>query len=476
MIIRLMDKVVSLEENTNERAIKEDVAINSLVQRESDNMSEELRKSDEKLRINRMNNFPSTSNQTKIAEENDSNSENSKNGDSSEIDDQMTCEEFNAEYQEKQKKKELRKLKKELKLIDSKIKGNNEFLFKFRNCYPVYRNDSIYKWVTILNAYELAEMYSSDTPSIIYDHTIQRGMRTTSKGEEKPLIYTSNVKIILSKMLDGSMDAGNILLNYAKEYSEPLTFNQEDNSLSGKYPLAICDAAHRLESMKIWVKKFKKSPNSIKDPRDFYIPTVIFNLSHSEAENLFVEANSKGKAISRTRLAFHDVFNSNRKIINIIEKQSLLKGRIEEISGTIKKSSNKIITYKTLLDSISIFKPATPKEAEEIGLYLSEFWDELITELFPKSMGNVDAEVRIEQNKQNFVLQNMFISGYFAIAKEIMGLDDWKDRLKKLARNDFLSRSNPIWSFCLREGNKIVNSSKVSKQIGEIMVKHVMEE
>lgn len=360
--------------------------------------------------------------------------------------------------------------------VNDKEDGKREdFLWSVPNCLPIYRNGSIYKWITTLNCYQLNEMYSGKTPSIIYQSSIQRGVRTTAKGEEKPLIYTSNVKTILSKMLDGSMDAGQVLLNYAKEYPKPLNFNEDNNTLSGQGALAICDSAHRLESMKIWCKRFKKDPLSIKDPREFYIPVIIFNLNHQEAENLFVEANSKGKAVSRTRLAFHDVFNENRKIVDIIGAKSLLKGKIELVSGTISKSSNKIITYKTLLDNVAQFKPLNPKEAEEIGLYLVEFWNELISNIFPEAMGNIDAETKAVQKKQSFVLENMFLSGYFSVANKLHGIDDWKTKLAKLAENDFLSRSNPVFSFCLREGDKIVNSSKVQKQIGEIMVKQVME-
>lgn len=351
-------------------------------------------------------------------------------------------------------------------------------LFELDRCLPVFRNGSVYKWITVLNCYELAEMYSenkSSTPSIIYDSTIQRGIKVNSKGEEKPLIFNSNVKTILSKMLDGSMDAGQILLNYSKEYPDELHYDQENGILSGKHPLTICDAAHRLESMKIWAKKFKKNAGSIKDPREFYIPTIIFNLDHKGAENLFVEANSKGKPISRTRLAFHDVFNQNRKIVDIIEKNSLLKGRIEEVSGTIKKSSNKILTYKMLLDNVGQFKATTPKEVEEIGLYLCDFWDELINNVFPKAMGNIDPEMKAEQMKNNFILQNMFIAGYFTLANKLREVDDWKSRLKKLAENDFLNRNNPNFSFCLTEDNKIANSSKIQKRVGEKMLEYIID-
>jgi len=390
--------------------------------------------------------------------------------------DQIPKNDFNDQRSELEKKKEeLATRMMNMPTLSNKVKKDeNSGIWSIPNCQPIYRNGSIYKWITTLNCYQLNEMYSSKIPSIIYDSSIQRGSRITAKGEEKPLIYTANVKTILSKMLDNSMDAGQVLLNYAKEYPESLNFNEDDNTLSGQNHLAICDSAHRLESMKIWCKRFKKDPLSIKDPREFYMPVFIFNLDHLGAENLFVEANSKGKAVSRTRLAFHDVFNENRKIVDIVANQSLLKGKIELVSGTISKSSNKIITYKTLLDNVAQFKALNPKEAEEIGLYLVEFWNELISNIFPEAMGNIDIEAKARQKKQSFILENMHIAGFFTVANKLRGINDWKTKLKKLADNDFLSRSNPTWGFCLREGDKIINSSKVSKKIGEIMAEYVM--
>ena len=117
-----------------------------------------------------------------------------------------------------------------------------------------------------------------------------------------------------------------------------------------------------------------------------------------------------------------------------------------------------------------------PKDAEDIGLYLVKFWDELISNIFPEAMGNIDIEAKLKQKKQSFVLENMFISGFFALANRLRKEDDWEDRLTKLADKNFLSRSNPIWNFCLREGSKLVNSSKVQKDIANLIISHVMED
>lgn len=352
--------------------------------------------------------------------------------------------------------------------------SNQEQIWEFTEVNVNMRDRKPYSFQVSLSVDQLAEYYNNGI--FYYDPTLQRGCTYDKKENMKPLITLKHVKQILTSMTDRKMiHGGEILLNYAKEHPTQLLYNPETRTLSGNGVLAICDGGHRLESCRMWYKTYKRNPDTTKLPQEFSYNVTIFYLNHDEAEQLFVEANSLSKPISKTRIAYHDVFNPNRKIIDILEDQSLLKGKIESMSGTIKKSSNKIVTYKMLLDNVSQFKVATPKEAEETGLYLTEFWNELIN-LFPKAMGNVDPETRLEQRKQSFILENMFIAGYFTLANKLRDVDNWKDKLKKLNENDFLSRSNPTFSFCLTEDNKIANSSKIQKRVGEKMIEYVMEE
>lgn len=68
----------------------------------------------------------------------------------------------------------------------------------------------------------------------------------------------------------------------------------------------------------------------------------------------------------------------------------------------------------------------------------------------------------------------MFIYALFSLAEKLQGRDDWKERLQRLTWDDFLSRDNELWHFCLREGNKLVNSSKVQKTITEKILEKVL--
>ena len=153
---------------------------------------------------------------------------------------------------------------------------------------------------------------------------------------------------------------------------------------------------------------------------------------------------------------------------------SFLRGRIELVSNSLKKTSNCVMTFNTLSKGCSMMSLETPSQVEEAGNFLCSYWDEIV-ELFPKIYGNVTPEVRYEERtKTTFVGEVMFINSLFSLAKEIQGMDDWKDRLKRLKQDNFLGRDNTIWRFCLREGSKLINSSKVQKDITNLIIDKVM--
>jgi len=354
----------------------------------------------------------------------------------------------------------------------TKLDGNKGKEWEFSGVNVTMRDKKPFSFQLSLSVDQIAQLYESDK-TMVYDPTLQRGCTYDKKDNMKPLITPKHVKKILSSMVDRTMiHGGEILLNYAKEYPTPISYCSETRTLTGNGALSICDGGHRVESCRIWNYKYRRNPQTTKLPQDFSYNITIFNLDHDQAEQLFVEANSYSKPISKTRIAFHDVFNHNRKLCDILESQSLLKGKIESVSNTIKKNSDKIITFKTLLDNVAVMKASTPREVEEIGLFLVEFWDELIN-LFPKSMGNVDSEVRAEQRKQYFVLDNMFMAKYFMIAKEIRDIENWKDKLKNLTEDNFMNRTNPIWRDILTTQGKVINTSSTNKIVLEKLLKQI---
>jgi len=371
---------------------------------------------------------------------------------------------------EKQIQKETRKIKRDMKNRLKALNNTDDKSWEFEDRVTVTLRDGVpNKYHLSLSIMELSELYSSSR--IYYDQSIQRGLKHTKSKGDIPIINMKNTKSILNACLAGTINGGCIYLNYAKEYDDELIF--DEGSLSGNFPLSIIDGAHRLECAKLWYKAFAKDPSSIKNPNDFYFPVTIENLTHDEAKNIFVELNSFGLSISKTRIAFHDVFNLNNAVAQNVMNNSMLRGKIELISNSLRRTSTCVMTFGTLSKGCSVFSPSTKGEASEIGLYLCEFWDQMV-ETFPKIFGSVAPEVRQVEKLKTFAGEVMFINAMFSLAFELQSVVDWKNKLKRLTFNNFLDRDNEIWDSCLREGTKIINTSSTQKYTTKTMLDQVM--
>lgn len=396
---------------------------------------------------------------------------------------QMSVGEFNSEFDEKQKRKDELKIKREQNKIKKEFKDrekqlnlkkeSNDKSWSFDNISVIMRDGAPYKFNLSLSALQLAEMYSV-TNQIYYEESTQRGEKVTKSKGNIPLVNIGHSKKFLKAVLeDSKVDGGTIYLNYAKENPTPLHYDQISNTLSGEFPLYVNDGAHRLESCVMWLKLFKRNMLEVKNPDEYYFSVTILNATHEESENVFVALNSLGLPVSKTRIAFHDTYNLNNAIAKNVMNNSFFRGRIELISNSLKRTSNCVMTFNTLSKGCSIMSPETPNQIEETGKYLCSYFNEIV-ELFPKIFGNVTPEIRQEERTKVFIGEVMFINALFSLAKEVQGMDDWKERLKKLSQDNFLSRDNDLFRFCLREGNKLINSSKVQKDITNLIIGHVM--
>ena len=398
----------------------------------------------------------------------------SLNGIVNEGDTQIKTEEFNQEYdekQEKKKQKEINKLKRDMRSKLKQLDNAEDKSWTLNNVQIVLRDGKPYKYLVSMSCMELAEWYISK--KLIYDFGVQRGSSINKKGEEVPILFLKHSRNIQTAILDGSIHGGNLSFNFPTDNDAELFYDDENMTLSGDGPLTINDGFHRIYASYLWYKEFVKQNSTCKSPETFYFPCNIEHISRQASCDLFKEYAVMGKSISKNRISVHDVFSKDYEVAQRIIKESQLRGRVEMISNSIKKSSSNIFTYGTILNGIAEMKIATKSEEKPVGDFLIEFLDNLI-ELFPLQMGNVDQETRSIEKQKSFVLEKMFQNSYFYLANQLRGREDWKNRLSKLAQNNFLSKSNPKFSFCLREGDKIINSSKIQKDINSLVVDYVM--
>jgi len=427
----------------------------------------------QQMRELNMRNMPSLSNLTKMKDEEEENGSEEDSGDEFN-ETRNELESKRIEKEEKEKKKLARDLKKELKQRLDKLNNSDDKSFKFEDVSCTMRDGKPYKYHLSLSAIQLAELSMSSNPKIYYDESIQRGLKHTANKGDVPIINKKHSDSILKACLEGNINGGCIYLNYAKEYEDELVYDPEERTLSGNGALAINDGAHRIDCCKTWYSKFKKDVLSIKNPNDFYFPITIENLDHSSCCNVFVELNSFGLSVSKTRLAYHDVFNDKNLIAQKIMSDTF-RGKIEVISNSLKRTSNCVMTFGTLLKGCSLFSPETKSKTDEVALYLCKFWEEII-ELFPKIYGNVSPEVRYEEKtEKTFIGEVMFIHALFGIAVELQFVVDWKDKLKKLTETNYLSRDNDLWVRNItRNEGKLINTSKTQDFVKDQLLAKVL--
>lgn len=375
-------------------------------------------------------------------------------------------------------KGEYQELKSELKDMEdfSSLSNKSEELkdkeLILKNCYPIYRNGIIHKWMTTLNSKQISNLYQ--TNQIFYDFDVQRGFRTTKKGELKPMIVTSHYNAILKKMMSSEIAGGALTLCYYKEYGDNLEYNETEHTIKIKHKLAIIDGAHRVFSC-IKMVKLNKKDTTNPDPEKFEYPIFLEQLSKQQAMALFSEYANAGKKIGKVRTEALNVFDDAHNIAEEIIKSSELHNKVERVASSPKE--NNIMLFSTLMNGIRLFKIQTKRDSEQIIKFLSEFWSELIY-LYKDKMGNMDYKTRKEIRKQTFLLEPMFLTGMFHVAKTLYEKypNDWIDKLKKLKEDEeFFSRNNKIWLPIQRENGATINISATQKIVIDLMLKQVTE-
>jgi len=390
---------------------------------------------------------------------------------------QIGVDEFNQEFKNIQSQKEIdeedEKLKRKIRmqnmptLSNKTNKQDNEF--EFEKCYPVYRGGKIHKWMTTLTAEKINDLYKANT--IYYDFEIQRGFRKNIKGEKKPLVTNRHIDDILKSMQSEKIAGGALTFCYFKEYDEELEYDEDSNTLIFRNKLAIVDGGHRVFScikMKRLYKKDATNPN----PALFEYPVFFEFLSRQEAMALFSEYANAGKKIGKNKSEALNVFDSAHEMAKDIIKNSELHNKIETVNSSPKE--NNIMLFSALMAGIRMFKPLTQKDNAKIVEFLSEFWSDLIY-LFRDQMGNMEYKQRQELRKQTFLLEPMFINGFFHIAKYLIdNPDNWNEKLKNLKEDpNFFSRDNRLWLSIMREGNKVIHTSKTQSFVVEQMINKV---
>jgi len=389
-------------------------------------------------------------------------------------DDQIPKGEFNEEYSDAQRKKdelakkrEMKKLKQELKQNDLKLKESTSW--SFSPVIPVYNQGEITKYICTISSFDLASYFENFI--IRFIPSIQRGSVTTSSGKEKDNFSNKHVNDIFQAFTQKKIFGNTIVLNYSTSNESDLVYNQEDNSITGEGYLQGIDFSHRARASIKWKNAWIKNPDQYDDPRQFYFNCEVNVISDEDARQMFAELNNFSLKVNPTRTHYLDNSNYANKIARRIEKESDLKNKIETVSTTIKSSSPNICSYGVLTNAIkkNYKEPQTKLEQTNVENWLIEYIDELVS-IFPQFMANSDLESKNNLKKLYFTIEPLAIGAMIALSAVLKNDPDWKIKLTKLTENDFFLRTASRWRPALKEGGKIINGTASVKYFNETVI------
>ena len=379
------------------------------------------------------------------------------------------------------KKRELNKLKKEARDRLKQLNSLDEW--SFENTTEICRNRESCKFQTVASAEFLGNLL--DRKIAIYVGDLQRGWKSNTKNELVAVKSEKQIKLILDSLLHNKMHGGFITLNLNPNDGYDINFNEEDGTISGSInqKLQILDGNHRLNAFSRWVKLYKRNPESVPNPADYYISVMIETLNDDDAKSLFSEYATKSLKISRSRGEFLNVEDNTNKLCRNIMKKSDLK--VEVISTSIKANSENIISFGVLSKNIKDnYDPKTKMEIEELSNYLTMFIDSLIF-TFPKFMASKDLSERVELRKHNLAMEALSWGAYFKLSTKLQGKsrDEIVEILSKFNNRvtykgwtgGFLDKENPIFRKIMREGFRIINTSSSATWVNKVFIEYVLE-
>ena len=433
----------------------------------------------QQMRELNMRNMPSLSNLTKMKDEGEGVGSDKEKMVKDELNE--TRNELDIKREEARKKKEASKLKREAKERLKQMNNADEWVFE--NTTEICRNKESCKFQTIANAEFLGNLLDRQIATYVGD--LQRGWRKNSKNELIAVKSEKQIKLILDSLLHDKMHGGFITLNLNPSDGYEINYNEEDHTISGSInqKLQILDGNHRLNSFSRWAKLYKRNPESVPNPADYYISVVIETLNDDDAKSLFSEYATKSLKISKSRGEFLNVEDYTNKLCRDIMKKSDIK--VEVVSTSIKANSENIITFGVFSKNIKDnYNPKSKIEVEELSNYLSLFIDSLIS-TFPKYMASKDLTERAELRTHNLAMEALSWGGYLKLSTRLQGksreeilsiLNKFDSKVDyKGWRGNFLDKENPIFRKIMREGFKIINTSSSATWINKVFIEYVLE-
>lgn len=333
--------------------------------------------------------------------------------------------------------------------------------YTFKNVTQLSDNE----YQTAISGDILASMWLNNV--ITYNADIQRGAKIKLDKEnneiEEPIFSKSNVKKIYEAMKTQQYYPDMITLNILDDGESSISFDANGN-LEVNGEINIADGQHRLRALSMLLESNEEEIDTV-DLSRLKFPVKITNFNIVKAQQQFYQF-SQGLKISSSRAEYFNQKDwANIVVKKLIEDGKSLDGKVEVVKNMIgKKDAEHIVSFATLVNAIKmVYLIDDEQEAEDLAVYLNEFFAELI-DVVPE-LNNYDK--RIESKENSLAGENFAFYGYLAVSKLLYGKENWKQYVSLINELD-LEKGSKIWYGKVIKGGKtqgygIINSSDSRK-------------
>ncbi|QJI52362.1 putative DNA-sulfur modification-associated protein [Psychrobacillus phage Perkons] len=303
-----------------------------------------------------------------------------------------------------------------------------------------------------------------DAQLLHYDPELQREMKAINDGKGGiryvPTIVEKNVDMIADSMLKGSLEHTNLVWNAmlgSGDDGEELIYDEKTLTLTilKGTKLAIVDGFHRHKGAQ---QALRQNPNI-----EFNFALNITNYNKKRAQGYQAQL-AEATQISKNRKAQLKEERYSDGIVTRLMSESDLENRVSQ-DFKLKTSANQLVAYNVLADSIDkYFKTVSKRDANNVGNFLIEFFDELLGSYSDEFITNVKESKKVSLMNHN----NMFV-GYIVLASRMFQSQIPISELNNILSKINFNKDNEMWEELgvLNSKGNIEDTSKVRKLIAD---------
>lgn len=322
---------------------------------------------------------------------------------------------------------------------------------------PITLNDFLMiddeNFLGILDVKFLKKLFDADL--IRYNFETQREAKYIRiKGDSQRVanINQKSVNEIADGIVKGTLASTQLTFNASvgtADEGDELQYNAKKMELEIKKGtmIDILDGMHRLMGS---LRALEINPDI-----DFRFSILIKNCNTASAQRYIGEINTVN-VMSKAHVDAMKALRRSDSVVKQLQRESDLRGRISQ-TNRVHSRNNELVSTKILADTIDEeFKMETKTDANEVGEYLTDFFNTLI--------GNYSNEFvkKVKETKEKSIINsNVMFAGYVVLAKRMREENIPLKKLVEILDKIDFSRENKEWEdLGVIKDNIIADSAK----------------